>query len=232
MDKEDFRRDEKSKNDTSWRNQPSQKVSSRKENWREPRRSTNFHDKENRVSSQRQNYSRENRGTPNFHRHVETIPAEEFERFFHFQKQYEQSPDWVLPNVSRAYSSTCYEFEDFQNMKKDLANVKEEVRETFEKSLWQEITNKSSLNEYIVKYLKRNNMGHVVKNWTKGYEMFSKYPIVSSGQLNSIHIGDRSGGIIKALNHFLHSNFEDTVDWKWKAICDNPYYEGGNPSKR
>lgn len=165
------------------------------------------------------------------------IREEEFESFFQLKMSYVKKSDWILPDVSRAYSSGCYdEFESFQKMREDLTNFKYggNLRDLFSESEWKDISEEFQFNDSIVRFLKHQiKLGYVVKNWTKAYEIFSEYLPVPNGEFNSVHIGDTSGGLITALNHFLHSNSPfDTVKWNWKAICDNPYYEGNTVTNR
>lgn len=160
------------------------------------------------------------------------IRDEEFEALFNIKRTFRKESDWVLPHVSKAYSSEPYEFENFQNQKEAINRVKDEILENYPYEKWRVIQSKFSLAPAVVRVLKKNlKLGHVVRNWPKAYEIFSSYPVVASGKLNSIHIGDQHGGMIIALNHYLHSHFED-IQWEWKATCDNPYYEDGPTADR
>lgn len=160
------------------------------------------------------------------------ITEEEFESIFNIKKTVQKKPDWVLPDVSLAYSSRTYEFDNFQAQKEEMNATKDVILENYPYEKWRVVGNKFGVAQRIITVLKYyQKLGHVVRNWPKAYEIFSSYPLISSGKLNSIHIGDHHGGVINALNHYLHSKFED-VQWKWKATCDNPYYEDGPSGDR
>ncbi|KAL5287399.1 CMTR2.2 family protein [Megaselia abdita] len=156
--------------------------------------------------------------------HENRIPQSEIDSYFQMKRKYSKQADWTLPDISRAYSSDLYEIETFEKIREDLRNLKYgEVKKNFKDS---QIVKKYGIVDFIVRFLKSiKKVDFVVRDWTKAYEIFSEFPLVQSGTLNSIHIENRSGGFITALNHFLHSHFED-VKWNWKAFTDNPYYEG------
>lgn len=109
-----------------------------------------------------------------------------------------------------------------------MNSTEDNIRRNYDNSKWDKAKDKFSYASSIARILKKvKNLGYVVRNFTKGYEIFSSYPLlVQSGKLNSIHIGDEHGGMLVALNHYLHSHFPD-VHWNWRAICQNPYYEDG-----
>lgn len=153
---------------------------------------------------------------------------EEIEKHFNLKRRFRKASDWILPDVSKAYSSESYEFDHFQAEAAEMKRVKDEIKENYSEEDWMVVTEEFHLAS-IVKALKYK-LGYVVRNWTKAYEIFTSYPLILSGKLNSIHIGDEHGGTVAALNHYLHSNFTD-VQWDWKAISDNPYYEGGKTHK-
>lgn len=165
---------------------------------------------------------------------IPRISDEDFEIYFQNKRTYTKNPDWRLPEVSRAYSSGCYEFETFEKVRKDIVDVKigYDIRDKFPGTKWKDISSEFELNNYIKLALKKLKIGHVVKNWPKAYEIFAEYLSVPTGELNSVQIGDADGGVVLALNHFLHSRSFGNIKWNWKAICDNPYYEGNNSSNK
>lgn len=183
----------------------------------------------NQFPNRQNHINVQNRGAPPQNR--QKISHEEFEAYFNTNKTFKRAPDWILPTVSKAYSSQLYEFDNFQELKDEMNSEKDVILANYPQEKWKEVERKFLPSPPIVSNLKRMKLGHVVRNWPKAYEILSSYPLVSSPKLNSIHIGDQHGGIIIALNHYLHSHFED-VEWKWKAISGNPYYEDGSGMDR
>lgn len=153
------------------------------------------------------------------------IPDDEFEALFNVKKTFSKGPSWILPDLSKAFSQPSYEFEDLQKIMEDAIAETPIIIGNYTWEDWREICDNSGLGPYVVRVLKRHyKFGMIVRNWAKAYEIYSTYPVVTSGHLNSVHIGDEHGGLILALNHYLHSKFED-VKWNWRATCENPYYE-------
>ncbi|KAL5287400.1 CMTR2.2 family protein [Megaselia abdita] len=175
---------------------------------------------------QRRPPNQEYRGRP---QNSNRITEEAMQSLFNIKRRFEKNPKWTLPNVSKAYSSQPYEFDHFQEQKNEMNRVKDGILENYPQEKWKDISDKFGLTPSIVRVLKFNmKLGYVVRNFPKAYELFSTYPLIPSGKLNSIHVGDIHGGMIIALNHYLHSNFEpEEIKWSWKATSQNPYYEDG-----
>lgn len=155
------------------------------------------------------------------------IIDDEIEMYFEDRNKatYEKQPNWVLPDVNEAYSSPPYEFEEFESSNTKVHEELNKIVEGCTGEEWEAVVQQFWLGPRIVRGLKKSLYPQIiVKNWVKVYELFSTYPIVTSGKLNSVHIGDQHGGTVMALNHFLHSKFGE-VNWNWRATAENPYYE-------
>lgn len=160
------------------------------------------------------------------------VSDEELNSYFGNSQSYNKNPNWTLPSISKIYTSPIYEEQKFQEIKEKMNNEKDKILENYSVEHWKEIKDKHALNPKIVKVLKMTlKCGNVTRNWCKLYEILKTFPLVKSGKINSVHIGDQHGGMITALNHYIHCNFEE-VEWNWKAMCINPYYEGENYDNR
>lgn len=150
------------------------------------------------------------------------IEIESLDNFLKFKQEYKGS--YVLPEPGEIYNSPEYEFDEFQIIREEMRALKIAIYEEALQDDWKQICDQFNLSIAIKKYLKKNNFEMFPLASLKMYEIFESYPIVRSGKLNSAHIVDSSGFSLPSLNHFLQTNFTD-VEWNWKAITYNPYYE-------
>lgn len=148
-----------------------------------------------------------------------------------FQKKYKftRSPDWTLPPVNELFNE-FYQFDELQQLKHELNAVKSMLND-YPIEEWTKHTKKKDPCGEITFKLKINIKAEFVTiAWCKLFECLHNFKMVKDGKLNSLHLCEAPGAFITALNHYLHSTF-DEVEWKWLATTLNPYFEGNSINK-
>lgn len=146
----------------------------------------------------------------------------DFNHHFQFKKKYNGS--YTLPETSKIYVSPPYEFAELQDIREQMRKVKVEICDEQFQHRWKEISEQFDTSLHLINVLKVRKLELVSVSSCKIFEILQTYPVVRTGNLNSVHISDISGFMISALNYYLHTTFSE-VDWNWKAIVSNPYHE-------
>ncbi|XP_055837336.1 cap-specific mRNA (nucleoside-2'-O-)-methyltransferase 2-like isoform X2 [Episyrphus balteatus] len=153
-------------------------------------------------------------------------PIEKHQYIFEKKYKYSKAPGWTLPPVDELFKE-FYQFDNLQQLKHDLNATKSKLNDYVLED-WSVHTRKKDPSGEIPWKLKNDIQAEFVTvAWCKLFECLHQYKMVKDGKLNSLHLCEAPGAFIAALNHYLHSTF-DEVQWQWLSTTLNPYYEG-NP---
>lgn len=127
-----------------------------------------------------------------------------FEKKFTFKKH----KNWILPGNNYLYTSKCYQFDNFQELKIHLNNCKSKLNDNPTTEWSQHTRRRNPAGD--IPYKTRVEMGgeFVTQAWCKFYECLCSYPLVNNNWkfVNSLHLCEAPGAFITALNHYLKMN--------------------------
>lgn len=144
--------------------------------------------------------------------------------------------DAVLPPIDSLFESPEYTLSELTEMKKMLSDTKN-LLDHYDLAEWGTHTNYTSLTSLIVRELRKKIAPELCTiAWTKMYEMLYAYELCGKDRekekdkVKTLHVCEAPGGFICATNHYLkreHGTSEKPVEWDWRGLSLNPYYEGG-----
>ncbi|KAM8946019.1 cap-specific mRNA (nucleoside-2'-O-)-methyltransferase 2 [Pelodytes ibericus] len=159
------------------------------------------------------------------------VPAQ-IQSLFSKRYDYVKEKEWLLPDVSEAYSCEHEEFSDLLSYKDSLNKVKNLLSD---KKLddWHQHTSFTNKAGKIVPEVRRSaNAELCTQAWCKFYEIVCTYPLLPkealwNHELNTIHLCEAPGAFIASLNHYLKTQ-DLHCDWSWVANTLNPYHEAND----
>ncbi|XP_075168074.1 cap-specific mRNA (nucleoside-2'-O-)-methyltransferase 2-like [Haematobia irritans] len=139
---------------------------------------------------------------------------------------------WSLPACDNLFTE-YYQIDSLQQLKIKLNEVKSILNDYVIEEWSLHTRRKDPAGEVPWRLKSEIKAEFVTIAWCKIFECLNRFPsLVTSGNINSLHLCEAPGAFIAALNHYLYSRFDkDEVQWKWLATTLNPYYEG-NPVKK
>lgn len=138
----------------------------------------------------------------------ENAPIERHSYLFDKKFKYSKSPEWKLPPVNELFTE-FYQFENLQQLKHNLNAVKSKLNDYLLEDWSVHTRKKDPCGEIPWKIKTDIKAEFVTIAWCKLFECLHQYKMVEDGTLNSLHLCEAPGAFIAALNHYLHSTYDE-----------------------
>ncbi|KAH8277656.1 hypothetical protein KR018_003248, partial [Drosophila ironensis] len=162
----------------------------------------------------------------------QSIGESELEQLFEKKFKYRNPQDnsnWTLPTEEQSLCSEFYQYKALQLQREQLNAVKSKLND-YGTQEWSSHTNRCGPSGEVTWRLKKETKAEFVTvAWCKMFECLHRYPLLPGPVVNSVHLCEAPGAFMAALNHYLHSSYdENEIQWRWRSTTLNPYYEGNS----
>jgi len=148
----------------------------------------------------------------------------------------EKATTTLLEDALAKSFSVEYEWKDevLQQLKYQLNTVRSKLDEK-DIQFWHKHTSFTNLAGDVVFQVRRNIQPEVCTiAWCKLYELLHGYDLLpwrdntQDRPVSTIHLCEAPGAFVAATNHFLRQTYGQWLNWYWKAMTLNPYYESND----
>lgn len=131
-----------------------------------------------------------------------------FEKCFAFQKC-TASDTWRLPDANELFKE-YYQFKNLQELKVKLNHVKSKLNNYVIEDWSLHTRRQDPAGEIPWRLKTATNAEFVTVAWCKMYECLGRFPeLIKSPKINSLHLCEAPGAFITALNHYLHTRYNE-----------------------
>ncbi|KAL5276038.1 CMTR2.2 family protein [Megaselia abdita] len=119
-----------------------------------------------------------------------------------------------------------YDIQEFTKFKNDYYSEQDSLFRNVNEKSWRKLTSMYNPSSHILSMENKRDFEMFTRPWLKIYEILEEFNVFSNykGRLNTLHLGEKIGSMVCAVNHYLYSK-RLKITWEWIATNLNLYYE-------
>lgn len=116
--------------------------------------------------------------------------------------------------------NNSYEFQEFVSFRSDYFSKQDSLFENVQHEKWKTLSSINNPVSYIMHKENKTKFEIFSKSWVKIYEIIEEFQLIpnSKGQLNTLHLGEETGAMVCAVNHYLRSKCLGVSHMNFKTI--------------